>query len=154
MVSEMYICISPQKCKNTLEYNATGMDGRGGIQLNLSAFHLFGKWVQMQDLSLDRRSCVAPQPNDPLTFTPCFWEASVRCIKRSVTFSCLTFTYLTFDWCDTYGPTSLVLWCMSFQMTWLSRPVVVDRPTVKISPASNAFRRRSHTSRPSLQSGR
>jgi len=55
----------------------------------------------------------------------------------------------------TYGcPWVWVLWWMSFQTTTLSRPVVCDRPTVKMRRASNARLSNSHTSRPSTLSGR
>ena len=51
-------------------------------------------------------------------------------------------------------PSTLVLWWISFHVTWSSRPVVADRPTVNMSRASKAFLKRSLTVRPWALSGR
>ena len=59
-----------------------------------------------------------------------------------------TFTY---PWGPPY---MLVLWWISFHVTWLGRPVVTDVPTVKTRRASKAFLKSCSTSLPSRLSGR
>ena len=51
-------------------------------------------------------------------------------------------------------PLMLVLWWISFQVTWSSDPEVREVPTVKINLLSKALRSNFSTSLPSLLSGR
>lgn len=51
-------------------------------------------------------------------------------------------------------PPMLVLWWISFQVMTLLRPVVADRPIVKMSLLSKAFMSSFRTFSPSLQAGR
>ena len=62
----------------------------------------------------------------------------------------------SFDRCVevTYGPFGFVLWWISFHVTTLSRPLVVDVPTVKMRPASNARLSNPQISSPSALPGR
>jgi len=54
----------------------------------------------------------------------------------------------------THGPCGLVLWWISFHVTTLSRPEVVDLPIVKTSPALNALLSSWQISSPSALPGR
>jgi len=51
-------------------------------------------------------------------------------------------------------PNLLVLWWISFHITWFERPAVFELPIVNTSRASKALFRSCSTSRPSLLSGR
>ena len=141
------ICLLCLRCLNW--YFVLTMPGRRGARTWLGFLRIF--WNKVSSASAIRCSSSKSVAQYP-------WRLQRRMNAFNLCLSAAVIKGSTssFDRCVevTYGPFGFVLWWISFHVTTLSRPLVVDVPTVKMRPASNARLSNPQISSPSALPGR